>query len=115
MGRRYTGPVYDHDLDAIRYAPFRTHEIVFEYEGIPFVSLGTRGNAVALALGLTKQRVFMPKKYFNPNLTLKEAVTIRDIEWFILKKDTQRKVQLAHKELEEAYGGTHNLPDNINW
>ena len=65
----------------------------FYLHHIPFLPLATRGNAVNCRIGLSRQLVFIPKKYFNvgvDDITLKEGM---DLEWFFRKRDTQNKIK----------------------
>lgn len=67
-------------------------------DGIPFLPLTKRGNAINCRIGLSKQLVFIPKIYFNDDLTLKQNANLR---WFLNKPDTKRKIELYRKESEE--------------
>lgn len=65
----------------------------FYLHNIPFLPLATRGNSVNCRIGLSRQLVFIPKKYFDitiDNITLKEGI---DLEWFYNKRDTQNKIK----------------------
>ena len=64
---------------------------------IPFKFLSFRGNSANLRIGESKQLVFIPKKYFNNNGTLKENV---DLEWWFNKKTNQHKIKLYKLELK---------------
>lgn len=71
----------------------------FYIHNIPFLPLAKRGNAVNCRIGLSKQKVFIPLKYFditNEEIKLKENA---DLEWFWNKKNTQDNV---NKFLEET-------------
>lgn len=64
--------------------------------GIPFKFLSFRGNAANLRIGESKQLVFIPKKYFNKDGTLKENV---NLDWWFYKTINQHKVELYKKEM----------------
>ena len=71
----------------------------FYIHNIPFLPLNKRGNAVNCRIGLSKQKVFIPSKYFditNEEIKLKNNV---NLEWFWRKKNTQNNV---NKFLEET-------------
>jgi hypothetical protein len=73
----------------------------FYLHDIPFLPLATRGNAVNCRIGLSRQLVFIPKKYFDvtiDDITLKEGI---DLEWFYNKRDTQNKIKCYLKESGE--------------
>ena len=73
----------------------------FYLHGIPFLPLAVRGNAVNCRIGLSRQLVFIPKKYFDvtiDDITLKEGI---DLEWFYNKRDTQNKIKCYLKESGE--------------
>lgn len=73
----------------------------FYLHDIPFLPLATRGNAVNCRIGLSKQLVFIPKKYFDitkDDISLKENI---NLEWFYNKPDTQRKIKHYLKEKGE--------------
>ena len=63
--------------------------------GIPFKFLTFRGGAANCRIGNSQQLVFIPRKYFNNDGTLKEN---QDLVWFINKPDTFHKIELAAKE-----------------
>ena len=63
---------------------------------IPFKFLSFRGNAANLRIGESKQLVFIPKKYFNKNGTLKENV---NLDWWFYKPINQHKIELYKKEM----------------
>ncbi len=65
---------------------------------IPFKFLSFRGNATNLRIGESKQLVFIPKKYFNKNGTLKENV---NLDWWFYKPVNQHKIELYKKEVGE--------------
>ena len=72
----------------------------FYLHNIPFLPLAKRGNAVNCRIGMSKQLVFIPSKYFDitiDDITLKEGM---DLEWFYNKKDTQNKIKHYLKESE---------------
>lgn len=56
----------------------------FYLHDIPFLPLAKRGNAVNCRIGLSKQLVFVLKRYFDESLALIDD----DLEWFYCKKDT---------------------------
>ena len=62
---------------------------------IPFKFLTFRGNAVNLRIGESKQLVFIPKKYFNKDGTLKENV---NLDWWFYKPINQHKIELYKME-----------------
>lgn len=71
----------------------------FYIHNIPFLPLAKRGNAVNCRIGLSKQKVFIPLKYFN---VTNEEIKLKDnvnLEWFWNKKNTQNNV---NKFLEET-------------
>ena len=73
----------------------------FYLHDIPFLPLAIRGNAVNCRIGLSRQLVFIPKKYFDvtiDDITLKEGM---DLEWFYNKIDTQNKIKCYLKEKGE--------------
>lgn len=81
-------------------SPYET-KYYFYLHGIPFLPLAIRGNAVNCRIGLSKQLVFIPKKYFDvtvDDITLKEGM---DLEWFYNKRDTQNKIKCYLKESGE--------------
>lgn len=81
-------------------SPYET-KYYFYLHGIPFLPLAIRGNAVNCRIGLSKQLVFIPKKYFDvtiDDITLKEGM---NLEWFYNKKDTQNKIECYLKESGE--------------
>lgn len=72
----------------------------FYLHNIPFLPLAVRGNAVNCRIGLSRQLVFIPRKYFNvttDDITLKEGM---DLEWFFHKKDTQSKIKHFLEEVK---------------
>ena len=72
----------------------------FYLHDIPFLPLSKRGNAVNCRIGMSKQLVFIPSKYFDitiDDITLKEGM---DLEWFYNKIDTQNKIKHYLKESE---------------
>ena len=72
----------------------------FYLHDIPFLPLAKRGNAVNCRIGMSKQLVFIPSKYFDitiDDITLKEGM---DLEWFYNKIDTQNKIKHYLKESE---------------
>ena len=73
----------------------------FYLHDIPFLPLAIRGNAVNCRIGLSRQLVFIPKKYFDvtiDDITLKEGI---DLEWFYNKRDTKNKIKCYLKESGE--------------
>lgn len=71
----------------------------FYLHNIPFLPLAKRGNAVNCRIGNSKQKVFIPTKYFDittDEIKLKENV---NLEWFYKKKNTQNNIK---KYLEES-------------
>lgn len=71
----------------------------FYLHNIPFLPLNLRGRAVNCRIGYSKQKVFIPAKYFDitkKEIKLKDNV---DLEWFWNKKNTQNNV---NKFLEET-------------
>lgn len=65
----------------------------FYLHNIPFLPLAKRGNAVNCRIGLSKQKVFIPLKYFN---ITNEEIKLKDnvnLEWFWNKKNTQDNVK----------------------
>ena len=64
--------------------------------GIPFKFLTFRGRAANCRIGDSRQLVFIPRKYFNNDGTLK--CESKDLVWFINKESTMHKIRLAHKE-----------------
>ena len=71
----------------------------FYIHNIPFLPLAKRGNAVNRRIGLSKQKVFIPLKYFD---ITDEEIKLKDnanLEWFWNKKNTQNNV---NKFLEET-------------
>lgn len=71
----------------------------FYIHNIPFLPLAKRGNAVNCRIGLSKQKVFIPLKYFD---ITDEEIKLKDnanLEWFWNKKNTQNNV---NKFLEET-------------
>lgn len=69
-------------------SPYKTLNY-FYIHGVPFLPLSKRGNAVNCRIGLSKQLVFIPAKYFNEDLTLKKNMSL---EWFYNKRDTRIKI-----------------------
>ena len=63
---------------------------------IPFKFLSFRGNAANLRIGESKQLVFIPKKYFNKDGTLKEKV---NLDWWFYKPVNQHKIELYKKDV----------------
>jgi len=67
-------------------SPYKTLNYFYLHD-IPFLPLAIRGNAVNCRIGLSRQLVFIPLKYFNVHIekgiSLKENV---EVEWFIRKK-----------------------------
>ena len=63
--------------------------------GIPFKFLTFRGRAANCRIGNSRQLVFIPRKYFNNDGTLKEN---QDLVWFINKPSTFHKIELAAEE-----------------
>ena len=64
----------------------------FYIHNIPFLPLAKRGNAVNCRIGLSKQKVFIPLKYFD---ITDEEIKLKDnanLEWFWNKKNTQNNV-----------------------
>lgn len=62
---------------------------------IPFKFLSFRYNAANLRIGESKQLVFIPKKYFNKDGTLKENV---NLDWWFYKPINQHKIELYKME-----------------
>lgn len=62
---------------------------------IPFKFLTFRGNAANLRIGESRQIVFIPKKYFNKDGTLKENV---NLDWWFYKPINQHKIELYKME-----------------
>lgn len=82
-------------------SPYKTLNY-FYINDIPFLPLTKRGNAVNCRIGLSKQLVFIPAKYFNitsEKIELKDSV---DLQWFYDKEDTQNKIRyyLEEKKVE---------------
>lgn len=73
-------------------------EDYFYINDIPFLPLGKRGNAVNCRIGLSKQLVFIPAKYFNITLGKIELKDNVDLSWFYNKKDTQNKIRYYREE-----------------
>lgn len=72
----------------------------FYLHGIPFLPLTKRYNAVNCRIGYGKQKVFIPKCYFditNEEIKLKDNV---DLEWFWNKKTTQNNVKKYLEDLK---------------
>lgn len=70
----------------------------FYINGVPFLPLAKRGKAVNCRIGLSRQLVFIPAKYFDiteDNISLKPKA---DLSWFINKPDTKRKIQLYKED-----------------
>ena len=63
---------------------------------IPFKFLTFRGNAANLRIGTSRQLVFIPRKYFNNDGTLKENV---NLDWWFYKPVNQHKIKLYLEEL----------------
>ena len=63
---------------------------------IPFKFLTFRGNAANLRIGESRQLVFIPRKYFNKDGTLKENV---DLDWWFYKPTNQHKIDLFKEEI----------------
>lgn len=82
-------------------SPYET-KYYFYLHDIPFLPITIRGNAVNCRIGLSKQLVFIPVKYFNCHtengIWLKDNV---DLEWFYNKRDTQNKIKCYLKESRE--------------
>lgn len=75
----------------------------FYLHDIPFLPLAVRGNAVNCRIGLSKQLVFIPVKYFNYHAS--KGISLKDnvnLEWFYNKIDTQRKIKYYLIEKEEV-------------
>ena len=63
---------------------------------IPFKFLTFRGNAANLRIGESKQKVFIPRKYFNNDGTLKDNV---NLDWWFYKPVNQHKIDLFKEEI----------------
>lgn len=74
-------------------SPYETKNY-FYLHGIPFLPLQTHGGAVFCRIGHGKQKVFIPRAYFDVDkeegIKLKENV---DLEWFWNKKRTQCNIR----------------------
>ncbi len=73
-------------------SPYETLKYFYLHD-IPFLPLAIRGSAVNCRIGLSKQKVFIPAKYFdvtNEGIKLKENV---NLEWFYKKKNTQNNIR----------------------
>lgn len=69
----------------------------FYVDGVPFLPLTKRGNAVNCRIGLSKQLVFIPLCYFNNDLTLKENANLK---WFVNKPTIRHQIELYKKEVD---------------
>lgn len=78
-------------------SPYKTLNF-FYLNDIPFLPLSKRGNAINCRIGLSKQLIFIPKRYFNDDLTLKDNI---DLRWFLNKKDIKHKIELYKEETNE--------------
>lgn len=62
---------------------------------IPFKFLSFRGNGANLRIGESRQKVFIPRKYFNNDGTLKEGA---NLDWWFYKPVNQHKIDLFKEE-----------------
>jgi len=62
---------------------------------VPFKFLNFRGQAANLRIGESRQLVWIPRKYFNNDGTLKENV---NLDWWFYKWQTQHKIKLFKEE-----------------
>ena len=67
----------------------------FYLHNIPFLPLAKRGDAINCRVGsiMSKQKVFIPAKYFE---ITKEEIKLKDnvdLEWFWKKKNTQCNIK----------------------
>lgn len=65
----------------------------FYLHNIPFLPLAKRGDAVNCRIGNSKQKVFIPTKYFDittDEIKLKPNV---NLEWFYQKKNIQNNIK----------------------
>ena len=65
----------------------------FYLHNIPFLPLAKRGNAINCRIGDSKQKVFIPTKYFD---ITKEEIKLKpnvNLEWFYQKKNTQNNIK----------------------
>lgn len=79
-------------------SPYKTLNY-FYLNGVPFLPLAKRGNAINCRIGLSKQLVFIPAKYFD---ICKDKIDLKknaNLSWFLYKPDTQRKIQLYKEEM----------------
>lgn len=83
------------------------NEDFFYICGIPFKFLSFRGNAANCRIGNSRQLVFIPKKYFESDGSLKEN---QDLIWFINKSSTMHKIKLAADE--ELHGVSQRINEN---
>lgn len=67
--------------------------------GIPFRFLNFRGNAANLRIGESKQKVFIPRKYFNNDGTLKSEI---NLDWWLKKTVNRHKIELFKKEINNG-------------
>ena len=67
---------------------------VFKVHGIPFRFLVFQGEGAKLSIGDSRQRLYIPKKYFDSNGVIKEDVDLeRDLDWWFNKPANQRKIE----------------------
>ena len=62
--------------------------------GIPFIYLTPRGNAINLRIGQSKQLEFIPKQYVDENGFLCD-----NISWWFNKPKLQHKIELYKQEM----------------
>ena len=66
---------------------------------IPFKFMTFRGDACNLRIGESRQKVFIPRKYFNNDGTLKKEINIdKDLDWWFYKPVNQHKIELYKTE-----------------
>lgn len=70
--------------------------------GVPFRFLSFRGNAANLRIGISRQLVFIPRRYFNKDGTLINPETVdSDLNWWFHKPVNQHKIELYREEVKE--------------
>lgn len=68
---------------------------VFKVHGIPFKFLVFQGEGARLGIGESKQRLYLPKKYFDSNGIIKEDIDLeKDLDWWFYKPINQRKIEI---------------------
>jgi len=73
-------------------SPYETKNYFYLHD-IPFLPLAKRGNAVNCRIGNSKQKVFIPAKYFDFSNNEIKLLSNVNLEWFYKKRNTQNNIK----------------------